>query len=151
MSTVKCERGNFTAQQWRQGLRVDAEATPCAHEPGRRPGRYSGTAAERTPSALPEAARMFKLAPGRLKRHSRNTTTPSGRSPRRAGPATSMSRPGSARRLCTAVVGKYDVYFDQDHLTADYALLLERVLAASPSTSSGSVSGPHARRQFGPF
>ena len=30
--------------------------------------------------------------------------------------------------ICTAVVGKYDVYLDEDHVTADYSILLEEVL-----------------------
>ena len=30
---------------------------------------------------------------------------------------------------CTAVIGKYEVYFDKWHITKDYSLYLERVLA----------------------
>jgi hypothetical protein len=30
--------------------------------------------------------------------------------------------------ICTAVVGRYDVYLDEDHVTADYSFLLKGVL-----------------------
>ncbi len=41
---------------------------------------------------------------------------------------------------CTAVIGKYEVYLDQDHVTAAYAQFLSRMLAMSLHLPSGGLS-----------
>jgi hypothetical protein len=47
------------------------------------------------------------------------------------------------QRTCTAIVGKYEVYFDEGHLTQEYAHFLEGVLANAlqfPAPTPSSVS-----------
>ena len=75
---------NFTAQQWQQGLRATLKQLylPMNRVVVLEIFRYFRRA---DPNVLPEAAQMFNLAPGPLKRLKRNTTTPSGWLPERAG------------------------------------------------------------------
>ena len=71
---------------------------------------------------------MFNLAPGPLKRLKRNITTPSRWLPEESGARYVDVTPWFCSTICTAVVGRYEVYYDQYHVTADYSIVLEQVL-----------------------
>ena len=119
--------GNFTTQQWQYGLKTTLKQV---HLPMNRV------------VVLGDIPVLPKSVPECLARSSSNVQSCSG------SPETKLTKYNDAEQtvakesgaryinvtpwfcstICTAVVGRYDVYYNQYHITADYSILLERVL-----------------------
>ena len=118
---------NFTAQQWQQGLRATLKQL---YLPMNRV------------VVLGNIPLLPQSGPQCLARSSSNVQSCSG------SPETTQTKYNNAERvvaresgaryvdvtpwfcstICTAVVGRYEVYYDQYHVTADYSIVLEQVL-----------------------